>query len=51
MVKPGETVEIEVTEKETVQKFHFLRGVLRKDGKPVLSLDFVLALLPPGETE
>jgi 3-hydroxyacyl-[acyl-carrier-protein] dehydratase len=49
MVKPGDTVEIEVTEKETVQKFHFLRGVLRKEGKPVLALEFALALLPQGE--
>jgi 3-hydroxyacyl-[acyl-carrier-protein] dehydratase len=51
MVKPGDTIEIEVTEKETVQKFHFLRGVLRKDGKPVLALEFALALLPAGEVE
>jgi len=49
MVKPGDVIEIEVTEKETVQKFHFLRGVLRKDGKPVLALEFALALLPAGE--
>lgn len=49
MVKPGDTVEIEVTEKETVQKFHFLRGVLRKEGKPVLALEFALALLPQDE--
>ena len=51
MVRPGDTVEIEVTEKETIQKFHFLRGVVRKDGKPVLALEFALALLPAGETE
>jgi len=51
MVRPGDTVEIEVTEKETVQKFHFLRGVLRKDGKPVLALEFALALLPAGDAE
>jgi 3-hydroxyacyl-[acyl-carrier-protein] dehydratase len=46
IIKPGDTVEIDVTEKETVQQFHFLRGVLRKDGKPVLTLEFALALLP-----
>ena len=51
MVKPGDTVEIEVTEKETIQKFHFLRGTVRKDGKPVLALEFALALLGPGESE
>ena len=51
MVKPGDTVEIDVTEKETVQQFHFLRGVLRKDGKPVLTLEFALALLPAGANE
>jgi 3-hydroxyacyl-[acyl-carrier-protein] dehydratase len=51
MVKPGETVEIDVTLKETVQKFQFLRAVLRKEGKPVLTLEFALALLPAGETE
>jgi 3-hydroxyacyl-[acyl-carrier-protein] dehydratase len=50
MVRPGDTIEIEVTEKETLQKFHFLRGVVRKDGKPALSLEFALALLPPEET-
>jgi hypothetical protein len=44
-------VEIEITEKETIQKFHFLRGVVRKEGKPVLALEFALALLPPGEAE
>jgi len=49
MVKPGDTVEIDVTEKETVQQFHFLRGVLRKEGKPVLTLEFALALLPATE--
>ncbi len=51
MVRPGDTVEIEITEKETIQKFHFLRGVVRKDGKPVLALEFALALLPAGEAE
>jgi 3-hydroxyacyl-[acyl-carrier-protein] dehydratase len=51
MVMPGDTVEIDVTEKETVQQFHFLRGVLRKEGKPVLTLEFALALLPSVESE
>jgi len=49
MVRPGDTVEIEVTKKETLDKFHFMRGLIRLDGKPVLTIDFTIALLEPEE--
>lgn len=45
MVKPGDTVEIEVTYKESAKGFHFLRGRVLKDGKACAILDFVLAMV------
>jgi len=46
MVKPGDTLTIETRFKETLGKFHFLRGtVKRSDGKLALSVDFTLALI------
>ncbi len=44
-VKPGDVIRIEVTFKETIKGFHFLRGVVRKDGKPALAIEFVLAVI------
>lgn len=45
MVKPGDEVQIEVTHKETMKQFHFMRGVIRKEGKTVLTIEFALALI------
>lgn len=45
MVKPGDTIDIEVTHKETVQKFHFMNGKVSKEGKTVLTIEFALALV------
>ena len=45
MVKPGDRIEIEVSFKETLANFHFLQGVVRKDGKIALTLSFALALV------
>lgn len=46
MVRPGDTLEIEVTLRETQKKFHFLRAICRCEGKTALTLDFALALVP-----
>ena len=45
MVKPGDTVSIEVKHVETLQQFHFLTGTVRRDGKAVLTIRFALALV------
>ena len=45
MVKPGDTVEITAEWKETVTRFHFLKGVIRKDGRTCVTLEFTLALV------
>ncbi|MGF1452943.1 MAG: 3-hydroxyacyl-ACP dehydratase FabZ family protein [Opitutales bacterium] len=45
MVKPGDTVDIEVRLKETLKGFHFLTGTVKADGKVVVRLDFALALV------
>ena len=45
MVKPGDEVLIEVTMKETLSKFFFLKGRVLKDGKPALTIEFALAML------
>ncbi|MGJ3243469.1 MAG: 3-hydroxyacyl-ACP dehydratase FabZ family protein [Opitutales bacterium] len=46
MVKPGDTVTLEVTLKEIVSKFFFLKGTVRKtDGKTAVTLEFALAMV------
>ena len=46
MVKPGETLTIEVTMKEKVSHFSFLKGVVKRgDGKVALTIDFALAMV------
>lgn len=45
MVRPGDTTEIEVRFKETLSRFHFLRGTVRSNGKVVLTIEFALALI------
>lgn len=46
MVKPGETLTLDVSLKEIVSKFFFLKGVAkRSDGKVALSIEFALAMV------
>jgi 3-hydroxyacyl-[acyl-carrier-protein] dehydratase len=45
MVRPGDTVRIETTFKETLGKFHFMRGKVLLNGKPAMTVQFALALL------
>ena len=45
MVKPGDEVLIDVTMKETLSKFFFLKGSVLKGGKPALTIEFALAML------
>jgi len=45
MVKPGDVVDIRVAIKETLGKFYFMKGVVTKDGKKCLTIDYALALL------
>ncbi len=45
MVFPGDSVSIEVRHAETLQQFHFMTGVVRRDGKAVLTIRFALALV------
>ncbi len=47
MVRPGDTVSIEVKHVETLQQFHFMSGTVRREGKAVLTLRFALALVDP----
>ncbi|MFP4069744.1 MAG: 3-hydroxyacyl-ACP dehydratase FabZ family protein [Opitutales bacterium] len=47
MVKPGDEITIEVTMKETIGKFFFLRGKVLKEGRPALTIEFALAMLEP----
>ena len=45
MVRPGDTIRIEATFKETLSKFHFMRGKVHVNGKLALTVEFALALL------
>lgn len=45
MVKPGDTVQIEVKYKETLSKFHFLTGRILLGGKPVMTVECSLAMI------
>ena len=47
MVKPGDALTIDVAMKETVSKFHFMKGKVLKSGKPALVIEFALAMLEP----
>lgn len=45
MVRPGDTIRIEASFRETLGKFHFMRGKVLLGGKPALTVDFALAML------
>lgn len=45
MVRPGDLIEIDVTFDRTMTTFHFLKGKVTKEGKTVLTIQFILAML------
>ena len=45
IVKPGDTIEVDVRPKETMQKFHFMEGKVSVYGKIALTIQFALALV------
>ena len=45
MVKPGDTIRVTVTHKETVSRFEFLSAVIENEGKKAATLSFALALI------
>lgn len=45
MVKPGDEIVITVTYKEPMGRFHFMKGAIKKDGKPTASVEFALAMI------
>jgi 3-hydroxyacyl-[acyl-carrier-protein] dehydratase len=45
MVKPGDEITIEVTMKETISRFYFMKGKVLKDGKPAMTIEFALAMV------
>lgn len=49
MARPGDLLEIEVSWKEAIKNFQFLRGVIRCGGKLVLTVNCALALLDESE--
>ena len=49
IVKPGDVLEIEAKIKETIGKFYFMTGAIRKAGKLVMSVTCALALIDESE--
>ena len=49
MVRPGDTIRIETTYKESLSRFHFMRGKVTVDGKLAVTVEFGLALLDADE--
>lgn len=49
MVKPGDELIIEATMIESLGNFHFLKGKVSKEGKPVMTLECALALIDNQE--
>lgn len=45
MVKPGDHLDIEADHTETLGKFHFLSGKIKREGKIVMTVKFSLALV------
>lgn len=45
MVRPGDELRVEATFEETLGKFHFMRGRILVEGKPVMSVSFALAMI------
>jgi 3-hydroxyacyl-[acyl-carrier-protein] dehydratase len=51
MVKPGDEITIEVTMKETISRFYFMKGKVLKGGKPALTIEFALAMVEAEATK
>jgi 3-hydroxyacyl-[acyl-carrier-protein] dehydratase len=45
MVKPGDVLDLEVTYKEALSRFHFMRGAAKRGGKVVATVEFALAMV------
>ncbi len=45
MVRPGDELTIEAKMSETISKFHFMKGTIKKGDKLVLSIGFALAMV------
>ncbi|MDX2108783.1 MAG: 3-hydroxyacyl-ACP dehydratase FabZ family protein [Verrucomicrobiota bacterium] len=45
IVRPGDSIQIEVEHKETMGQFHFLRAKITNNGKLALTIEFALALI------
>lgn len=45
MVKPGDVLDLEVSYKEALSRFHFMRGAAKRDGKVVATVEFALAMV------
>jgi 3-hydroxyacyl-[acyl-carrier-protein] dehydratase len=45
MVRPGDTIRIEATFKETLSRFHFMTGKVLVAGRVAVTVEFALALL------
>ena len=45
MVKPGDEITIEVTMKETVSRFFFMKAKVLKSGKSAMTIEFALAMV------
>lgn len=45
IVRPGDQLRIEVKFRETLSRFHFMRGKVLVDGRVVASVEFALALV------
>ena len=45
MVRPGDHLDINVTFKETLSKFYYLRGKITCGNRTVITIDFALALI------
>ena len=45
MVRPGDVIRIEATYKESLSRFHFMRGKVLVNGKVALTVEFGLAMI------
>ncbi len=45
MVKPGDELVIEAEHTETLGQFHFMKGRITRDDKPVMTVTFSLAMV------
>lgn len=48
MVRPGDDLVISVKPKETLSKFHFMEGSVRREDKLVMSVRFAITMVEEG---